>query len=182
MDFLEGEWGAQEILGEALAAFGVAGGDGLFPAVDVEAAVFPREEFGDFLGAEVFFVAENLEEAIAEKFGDGGEALLGHGVEAAFLIEQAVGGEDVEVRVEDEVIAEGVDGGSGGEATIRQTEAGAEGVAQAFGRGLEKEVEEVPALAEDAAQHFWEGEDELPVRDFVADGGGGAGLRLEAVG
>ena len=41
VDFLKGEWGAQEILGEALAAFGVAGSDGFFPAVDVEAAVFP---------------------------------------------------------------------------------------------------------------------------------------------
>ncbi len=36
---------------------------------------------------------------MAEKFGDGGEGFLGHGVEAAVLVEQAVGGEDVEVRV-----------------------------------------------------------------------------------
>ena len=43
VDFLEGEWGAQEIFGETLTAFGVAGGDGLFPAVEVEAAVFPGE-------------------------------------------------------------------------------------------------------------------------------------------
>jgi hypothetical protein len=41
VDFLEGEWGAQQILGEALAAFGVAGSDGFFSAVDVETAVFP---------------------------------------------------------------------------------------------------------------------------------------------
>jgi hypothetical protein len=40
-----------------------------------------------------------LEEAVAEKFGDGGGGFLGHGVEAAVLVEQAVGGEDVEVRV-----------------------------------------------------------------------------------
>ena len=64
--------------------------------------MFPREEIGDFLSAEVFAVAEDLEKAIAEEFGDGGEALLGHRVEAAFLIEQAVRGEDMEVRVEDE--------------------------------------------------------------------------------
>ena len=35
VDFLEGEWGAQEIFREALAAFGVARRDGFFPAVDV---------------------------------------------------------------------------------------------------------------------------------------------------
>jgi hypothetical protein len=57
MDFLEGEWGAQQILGEALATFDVARSDGFFPAVDVEAAVFPGEEIGDLLGVEVFFVA-----------------------------------------------------------------------------------------------------------------------------
>jgi hypothetical protein len=99
------------------------------------------------------------------------EDFLRHGVEAPFLVEQSVGGEDMKVRMEDEVIAEGVDGG-GGDATAGQTEAGAEGVAQAFGRGLEKEVEEVAAFAEDAAQHFRKGEHELAVRNVVADGGG----------
>ena len=56
MDFLEGEWGARQVFGEALAAFGV----------------------------------------------DGGEAFLGHGVEASFFVEQTVRGEAMEVRVEDE--------------------------------------------------------------------------------
>ena len=86
MDFLEGEWGSQQMFRESLAAFGVAGSDGLFPTVDVEAAVFPREEIGDLLGAEVFFVAKDLEEAVAEEFGDGGEAFLRNGVEAPLLI------------------------------------------------------------------------------------------------
>ena len=56
VDFLEGEWGARQVFGEALAAFGV----------------------------------------------DGGEAFLGHGVEASFFVEQTVRGEAMEVRVEDE--------------------------------------------------------------------------------
>ncbi len=105
MDFLEGEWGAQQVFGEALAAFDVAGGDGFFPAVDVKAAVFPGEEVGDSLGTEVFGVAEDLEKAIAEEFGDGGEACGGQAVEAAFFVEEAIGGEDVEVGVEEEVAA-----------------------------------------------------------------------------
>ena len=78
VDFLEREWGAQKILCQALSAFGVAGGDGFFPAVDVEAAVVPGEKFGDFLGAEVFGLAEGLEEPVAEKFGDRSEAFLWH--------------------------------------------------------------------------------------------------------
>ena len=172
MDFLDREWGAQKILCQALAAFGVAGGDGFFPAVDVKAAVFPGEKLGDFLGAEVFGLAEGLEEPVAENFGDRSEALLGHGVKAAFVVEQAVGGEDMEVRVEDEVIAEGVDGRGGGEAAAGQVEARAKGVAQAFRGGLKKEMEEMPALAEDGAQHFRKGKHELAVRDVVANGGG----------
>jgi hypothetical protein len=131
MDFLEGEGGAQEVFGEALAAFGVAGGDRFFPAIDVEAAVFPGEELGGFVGAEELGFAEDPEEAVAEELGDGAEAFRRHGVKAALLIEQAIGGEEVEVRVEDEVVAEGVDGRGGGDATMGELEPGAEGVAQA---------------------------------------------------
>jgi hypothetical protein len=40
------------------------------------------------------------------------------------------------------------------------------------GGGFEEEVEEVAAFAEDAAEDFGDGEDELAVGDFVADGGG----------
>jgi hypothetical protein len=46
---------------------------------------------------------------------------------------------------------------------------------EGFGGGFEEEVEEVEevaAFAEDAAEDFEDGEDELAVRDFVADGGG----------
>ena len=43
---------------------------------------------------------------------------------------------------------------------------------EGFGGGFEEEVEEVAAFAEDAAEDFGDGEDELAVGDFVADGGG----------
>jgi hypothetical protein len=53
--FLEGEGGAEEILCQAAAAVGVVGGDGGFSAGgDVEAAVFPGEEFGSFALADEF--------------------------------------------------------------------------------------------------------------------------------
>ena len=109
---------------------------------------------------------------MAEEFDGGVEVFGGHAVEAAVRGEEAVGGEDVEVGVEDEVVAEGVDGGDGGDFSVGKVEAGAEGVAEGFGGGFEEEMEEVAALAEDAAQDFRDGEDELAVGDFVADGGG----------
>jgi len=116
---------------------------------------------------------------VAEEFGHGAEVGSGHAVEAAFLIEEAVGGEDVDVGVEKEVVAEGVDGGGGGDSTMGEVEAGAEGVAEGVGSGFKEKMEEVAAFAEDAAQHFGDGKDELAVGDGVADGGGDPCAGLE---
>ncbi len=172
-DFLEGEGMPEEVFGEAFAAFGIMGGDGFFAAVvNVEAGMLPREEVGEAAGADVFTLAQGVEEAMAEEFDGGGEVFGGHAVEASVGGEESVGGEDVEVGVEDEVIAEGVDGGDGSEFAIGEIEAGAEGFLEGIGGGFEEEMEEIAAFAEDAAKDFGDGEDELAVGDFVADGGG----------
>jgi len=55
---------------------------------------------------------------VAKEFDGGGEIFGGHAVEAALGVEESVGGEDVEVGMKDEVIAEGVDSGDGGEFPI----------------------------------------------------------------
>ena len=133
MDGLE-----QDAPATALATFGVVGWDGFFAAVvDVEAGVFPGEEIGEAAGADVFAVAQGMEEAVAEEFDGGGEVFGGHAVEAAVRGEEAVGGEDVEVGVEDEVVAEGVDGGDGSEFAIGEIEAGAEDFLEGVGGGFE---------------------------------------------
>jgi len=77
------------------------------------------------VGADEFGIAEGVEEAVMEEFDGGGEVFGGHAAEADLGVEESVGGEDVEV--EDEVIAEGVDSGDGGEFSIGEIEAGAEG-------------------------------------------------------
>lgn len=151
-DFLEGKGMAEEILGEALAPGAVVGGDGFFAAVvDVEAGVLPGEEVGEFSGADELGFAQGVEEAVAEEFDGGVEVFGGHAVEMAVGGEEAVGGEDVEMRVEDQIIAEGVDGGDGSEFAFGEIEAGAEGVAEGFGGGVEEMGEELAAFAEDAA-------------------------------
>jgi hypothetical protein len=95
-DFLEGERMAEEILGEAFATFGVVGWDGFFAAVvDVEAGMFPGEEVGEAAGADVFSIAQGLEETVAEEFDCGGEVFGGHAVEAAIRVEESVGGEEL---------------------------------------------------------------------------------------
>ncbi len=151
-DFLEGEGMAEEILGEAFASGAVVGGNGFLAAVvDVEAGVFPGEEVGKFSGADELGFAQGVEEAVAEEFDGRFEVFGGHAVEMAVGGEEAVGSEDMEVRVEDQVIAEGVDGGDGSEFAVGEIEAGAEGVAEGFGGGVEEVAEELAAFAEDAA-------------------------------
>jgi len=100
-------------------------------------------------------------------------------VEAAFFVEEAIGGEDVDMGVEEEVVAKGVDGGSGSGAPVGEIEAGAEGVEEGVGGGLEEQIEEVAAFAEDAAEHFRDGKDELAMGNGLADGGGDPGAGLE---
>jgi hypothetical protein len=104
-------------------------------------------------------------------------------VEAAGFVEEPVGGQHVEVRVEDQVVAECMDGGGGGDLTVRQVEAGAERFAEGVGGGVEEDGEQLAAFAEDAAEHARDGEHELAVGHLVADvvgdpvaGGQGAAL------
>jgi hypothetical protein len=58
--------------------------------VDVEAAVFPGEELGDFMVAEEFRFEEGVEELVAEEFGEFRQA-----VEVAEAVKKPMGGEDV---------------------------------------------------------------------------------------
>jgi len=164
------------------------GGDGLFAAVvDAEAGVFPGEEIGQLFGADEFGVTESVEEAVAEEFDGGTEIFSGHAVEATVGGEESVGSEKVEVRVEDEVVAEGVEGGDGSDAALGEVESGAVGVLEGLDGGMKEYGEELAAFAKDAAQDTGDGEDELAVRNFVADGGrdpfaGGADAALVAGG
>jgi hypothetical protein len=172
-DFLEGKRMAEQIFGQALATGGVVGGDGLFATVvDVEAGVFPGEEVGEFAGADEFGIAEGVKEAVAEEFDGGSEVFGGHAVEAAVRGEESVGGEEVEMGVEDEVVAEGVEGGDGSDAALGKVEAGAEGALETSDGGVKEDGEELATFTEDAAQDAGDGEDELPVWNFVTNGGG----------
>ena len=102
-DFLQGERRPQEVLGELAAAIDVVGGDGFLSGVEVEAAVFPGEEIAGFFPGEKLVADKGCDEAVAEKFGEGVEGMGGGGgeeMEAACLIEESAGAEDVDVRME----------------------------------------------------------------------------------
>jgi hypothetical protein len=123
-DLFQGERGAQKILCQAASAFGIVGGDGFFSGVEVEAAVGPAEELVQFGFADEFFASEGGEEAMAEDFLEWFDRLHGHFVEGTVPVDQAGGGDDVEVGVEDEVIAERLHSGDGGELPVWEIETG----------------------------------------------------------
>ena len=102
-DFLEGEGGAEEVFRKSLAPGDVVGGDGLVARIQIEAAVFPIEELAGLFLADEFFAKQDCDEAVAEEFGERFEGLHRYFVEAPFAIVEAGGGEDMEVRVKDEV-------------------------------------------------------------------------------
>ena len=80
-DFLEGEWVAEEVLGQSLAACCVVGGDNFFsPVVDVEALVFPGEELVEFSWTDEPGLAQGVQEAVAEKVNGGSEGFFRHAV------------------------------------------------------------------------------------------------------
>jgi len=64
----------------------------------------------------------------------------------------------MKMGVEEEEVAEDVEGGDGADAAVGEIKAGAEGIAEGDGGGLEEEVEKVAAFAEDAARDFRDGE------------------------
>ena len=124
---------------------------------------------------------------MAEKFGERLNGFDGQEVEASLSIHQPGGCEDVEMRVEVQVIAESLHGGDGGELAIGQVKSDPHPVAEALDGDAEEVVEELAALAEDAAEGFRHRKHELPVWHLEAEDAGdpvagGADFALVATG
>ncbi len=97
--------------------------DGFRAVVDVEAAVLPGEQVVELGGADELGLAQGVEKAVAEEFGDRSGAFGGHAVEAPGLVEESVGGQYVQMRVEYQVVAEAVDCRNCRDAPVWQVEA-----------------------------------------------------------
>lgn len=167
-DLFEGEGSAQEILCKPASAFGIVGGDRFFSGVEAEATVGPGEKLAGFFLADEFFLMQRGDEAVAKQVGEWLDAFDGQEMEAARAIDEDACGEDVEVRMEIEVIAKGLDGGDGGEPALGVVEPGAHPIAQGLQADAEEVVEEPAPLAEDAAEGLGHREDELTVRNVEA--------------
>ena len=168
-DLLQRERRTQEILSEASAPVDIIGGDWFLPGVEAEPAVGPAKKLPRFLFANELFSPQRLDEAVAEEFAQRLDAFHRHEVKAPVAIDHAGSGEDMKVGMEVQVIAEGLHGGDGSKLSVRQVEPSTHPFAQALDTDVEKVVEELATLAEDAAQGPGHGENELPVRHLEAD-------------
>ena len=164
----ETERGAGHVLGEAFEAVAVAGGDA-DGAIDAEAGVRPRSDLADHGVIDAPRVEQESKDAVfpnaAERFV--GE-VDGDGVESAVGGECAVGDQAVDVGMEVHEGAEGLDGqdAAGGGVFAEQ---GAVGLEDGLPRETGELLEQVAVVAEEDAQAFGDGPDELAVRDVKAD-------------
>ncbi len=85
-DLFERERGAEEVLGQAAAAFDVVGRDRFVFGVEVESAVFPAEKAAEILLADEFFPAQCLQKAVAKQFCQRLDGLDWHEVKDRMLV------------------------------------------------------------------------------------------------
>ena len=159
--------------------------------VDVEAAVFPGVEDLDALRGQELLLDQEADDFGAEEFFQGFERGFREGVKGGagrrleaggwrwwgWWGEEAVGDEGVEVGMEIEVFAEGVEGHDDAGDALGAGQGGAEVFLEAFmGEGAEA-LEEVAVALEIGAEHFGDGQDVVAVghggEDLVEDEAGG---------
>ena len=168
-DFLEGERMAEQVFRKPLAPVVVICGDEVVTAVvNVKSGMFPTEQITQFVRTDEFLFPEDGEEAMAKQLGHRADGSLRQAVKAPVGGKQAVADEHVEMGMEDEVIAKSMNGGDGSEFAIGKTELEAKGFGQRIDRTLEQKREQLATFAKDAAQHFGNGENHLPMRDLMA--------------
>jgi hypothetical protein len=102
---------------------------GRVPASRLKPLCFQARSCRSFLFADELLGAQDGEKAVAEEFGEGLDGFDREFVEGALTVVKPGGGEDVEVGVENKVVAKGLDGGNGGELAIGEIEAGGRRVA-----------------------------------------------------
>jgi hypothetical protein len=90
-------------------------------------------------------------------------------VEAIFRIDQAHGAENVQVRMEAEIISEGLDSSDGGQLSAREIETNPHPVTQGFDRDVEEKGEQFSPLPKDGAEDFGNRKDDLAVWDIEAN-------------
>ena len=97
------------------------------------------------------------------------DVAFGKPVEAAIGRKEAVANQDMQVRMEDQIVTEGMHGGDGTKLALGENQLNTKYIRQGLNRAVEEVIEESPALAKNATQDLGYGEDDLAVGHAMAD-------------
>lgn len=144
-------------------------------AVDVEPRMLRGAQQVRPFGRQQPLVDQKRDDPRAEEFLQRREAGLGHHIEEPTLCEEPVGGQRVEVGVEVEVFAEGIDGHHDAGDALGQAQRGALELGQAVVGDAAEFLDEPAVEAEVGAQHLGDREGQMPVRHWRENGLGQQG-------
>jgi len=163
LHFIDRERVADDVLGEPLHVLAVTGRHAL-AAVDVEPGVRPSAQHPGAFRRQEFLFHQKRDAPCAEEFLQRSKAHVGHHMEKPAVHKEPVGGQRVEVRVEVEVFAEGVDGHDDAGRALGQAERGALELGQAAVGDAAEFLDEPAMEPEVGPQHLGDRERQVPVR------------------
>gem|GEM_PF-2329491 len=169
LHFLHRERVADDVLGEPLHVLAVVGRHAL-AAVDVEPGVPPTAQHPGAFGRQEPLLDQKRDDPCAEEFLQRGEAHVGHHVKKSAVHEEPVGDQRVEVGVEVEVFAEGMNGHDDARRAFGQTERGALELGQAAVGDAAEFLDEPAVEPEVGAEHLGDREREMPMWHRREDG------------
>ena len=169
LHFIHRERVADDVLGQPLHVLAVAGRHPL-ATVDVEPRMLPTTQHVRPFGRQEPLLDQERDDPRAEEFLQRREAHVGHQMKKPAVHEEPVGYERMEVRVEVEVFAEGMDGHDDAGRALRQPELGALELGQAAVGDAAKFLDEPAMKSIIRAQHLGDGELEMPVWHGRKDG------------
>jgi hypothetical protein len=159
---------ADDVLGEALQILSLVGQHPA-AAVHVEPGMHPASQHVGPRHRQQTLVHQKRDNPRPEHLLQRLEAHIGQAVEQPRAGEEAVGDQGVEVGMEVEVLAEGVDRHHDAGQAFGQVERGAQVFEQALVSKTAQVLEQVAVEAEVRAQHFGNAEGEMTVRDGKQD-------------
>ena len=169
MHLLEGDGGAEEVLGETFEGFAIVDPDGGFALIDIETVVVPAEELVGLSRGDPFQLEQAVEHAVAEELGELFTIGAADEVEVVRVIKDPGSGQAVDVRVIGEVVAKGMDGEDNTGSALRETGLLAQPVLQGVGDEVAELGEALRIFTENVTQDSRDGEDPMAVRDGEAD-------------
>ena len=168
LHLFDGKGAPDDVLGQALQILALVGEYPPAP-MHVEPGMHPAAQHVGPFHRQQALVHQKRDDPRPEHLLQRLDAHIGQAVEQPRAGEEAVGDQGVEVGMEVQVLAEGVDRHDDAGQPLGQVEGGAQVFEQALVRQAAQVLEQVAVEAEVRAQHLGDSEGEMPVRDREQD-------------